>query len=56
MNESLAYYLIQPCKNRDVQYGGYHEDYVILDNNRFYTSQDAENYLESKQRIDFPNL
>jgi len=56
MDERFAYHLRKPCLNRGINYGGYvpgMDAHVILNGRKFYTMQDAENYIEKFTRLDF---
>lgn len=55
MRERDIFSLKQPAKNRDVKFeADYENSIVILDGISFESITDAEDYLETKPRLDVP--
>lgn len=52
MDKRFIHNLQKPCKNRGVKLEHTPDDTVKLDGIEFFTMKDAEDYLESKPRID----
>jgi len=56
MDKTFIESLKQPCKNRGVYFGGATLDGVLLDGQEFTTMKEAEDYLESKPRVDLNEI
>ena len=52
MTKITAYMYQQPCKNRNRKFQGYSAGAVIIDNQRFETMTEVENYLSKFKRTD----
>ena len=52
ISNQAAFHLIQPCKNRIIKYQGLENNALWMDDQLFSTMKEAEDYIESKPRID----
>ena len=50
MDKKFQFHIKKACVNRNVVINKVGEDFMILDNNKFYTIREIEDYLETKER------
>ena len=56
MKESYIFHLKQPCKNREIDFHNNGDGSITLDGNHFFNTREAEEYIESKPRLDLPPI